>query len=88
MPPRKLSGRRATRAATSAEKFAIEPPDVRMPCAVSGSPKTSASHRITDASSATSAGAVAARFTNRLVTQARKSAMADAYSPPPGMNAR
>jgi hypothetical protein len=76
VPPARSSPRRDVLAVTTAEKFAIDPPDVRIPCDSGGKEKMSHSQRVTFASSRTSAGAGAARFTNRFVTHASRSATA------------
>ena len=88
MPERKSSGSLALRAATNADRFAIEPPEVRIPRASSPYPNRSQSQRITLFSIWAPTGAWPHMFTNRLIPVARKSPSADAYSPPPGMNGR
>ncbi len=47
MPSSRTVGAIARRAAQSAVKLAIDPPEVRMPSAEPGRPRTSASHRTT-----------------------------------------
>ena len=59
MPERKFSGRRSRRAATSAEKFASEPPRVSSPRADARQPAMSQNQRTTFASSCASPGAAA-----------------------------
>ena len=78
VPERKSSGSLALRAATSADRFAIEPPEVRMPRASSPYPNRSQSHRTTLCSICAPTGACPHMFTNRLIPVARKSPSAEA----------
>ena len=82
---RRSSPRRSCRAATSAEKLAIDPPVVKMPSAPSGRPNSRHSQRSRLISIAANAGAGPAIDVKRLVTHEISSASAAAYRPPPGM---
>src|SRR5439155_24366852 len=84
VPPWKSSPRSAWRAVTMADKFAIEPPDVRIPPESGGNPNSSQSHRMTVHSIWAKPGAAFHTFTKRFSPHATKSARAAAYSPPPG----
>ncbi len=87
-PERKSSGNFALRAATIAEKFASDPPEVSTPREVSGYSNRSHSHRTTLFSICAPTGASPHRFTNLSIVVERKSASEEANSPPPGMYAR
>jgi hypothetical protein len=75
----------ATRAATIAARFEIEPPLVNTPFAPSGMPMIRASHPSVTFSISASAGAGGVALTKRFVKHAMRSARPAVGIPPPGM---
>src|SRR5918912_3552542 len=75
----------ASRAATTAVKAPMLPPEVSTPPAAAPRPTASAIHRMTTCSRPAAPGLIDAWPEYRLEAAARKSAMAAEYRPPDGM---